>query len=67
MDSVSDALFDGRRIHAVTVVDNFTRESPAIEVGQGITGEQVVGVMDRITAGAGRRKAFASTTALAAD
>jgi putative transposase len=50
MDFVSDALFDGRRIRALTVVDNFTRESLAIELGQGITGEQVVAVMNRITA-----------------
>jgi putative transposase len=33
MDFVSDALFDGRRIRALTVVDNFSRESLAIEVG----------------------------------
>jgi putative transposase len=48
MDFVADALFDGRRIRALTVVDDFTRESLAIEVGQGITGEQVVAVMNRI-------------------
>ena len=41
MDFVSDALFDGRRIRALSVIDNHTRESLAIEVGQGITGEQV--------------------------
>jgi putative transposase len=32
------------------VIDNHTRESRAIEVGQGITGTQVVGVMHRIIA-----------------
>jgi transposase InsO family protein len=53
MDFVSDALFDGRRIRALTVIDNHTRESLAIEVGQGITGEQVVGVMNRISAARG--------------
>jgi putative transposase len=47
---VSDALFDGRRIRALTVIDNHTRESPAIEVGQGISGEQVVNMMKRIIA-----------------
>ena len=41
MDFVSDALFDGRRIRALTVVDDYSRESLAIEVGQSITGEQV--------------------------
>jgi putative transposase len=42
MDFVSDALFDGRRIRPLTVVDDYSRESLAIEVGQSITGEQVV-------------------------
>jgi putative transposase len=50
MDFVSDALFDGRRIRALTAVDNFTRENLAIEVGQGITGEQVLAVTNRIVA-----------------
>ena len=48
MDFVSDALFDGRRFRALTVVDNFTRESLAIEVDQGIRGEQVVQVLQRL-------------------
>ena len=50
MDFVSDALFDGRRIRALTVVDDYSRESLAIEVGQSITGEQVVTVMNRLSA-----------------
>jgi len=50
MDFVSDALFDGRRIRALTVVDDYSRESLAIEVGQSVTGEQVVTVMDRLRA-----------------
>jgi len=58
MDFVSDALFDGRRIRALTVVDNFTRESLAIEVGQGITGEQVVAVMNRVVAVRGAPKSI---------
>jgi putative transposase len=49
MDFVSDALFDGRRIRAMTVVDDYSRESLAIEVGQSITGEQVVTIMIRLT------------------
>ena len=48
MDFVSDALYDGRRIRALTIVDNFTRESLAIKVDQGIRGEQVVNVLDQI-------------------
>ena len=49
MDFVSDALFDGRRLRALTVVDAFTREALAIDVDQGIKGEQVVATMIRIT------------------
>ena len=50
MDFVSDALFDGRRLRALTVVDAFTREALAIDVDQGIRGEQVVEAMARIAA-----------------
>lgn len=45
---VSDALFDGRRLRALTVVDAFTREALAIDVTQGIKGEQVVEAITRI-------------------
>jgi putative transposase len=41
MDFMSDELFDGRRIRALTIVDNFTRESLAIDVGQSIGGARV--------------------------
>ncbi len=50
MDFVSDALFDGRRLRALTVVDNYTRESLAIEVGQSLKGEDVVRVLDAVVA-----------------
>lgn len=48
MDFVADALFDGRRFRALTVVDNFTKESLAIEVNQRLKGEDVVAVMERL-------------------
>lgn len=48
MDFVSDTLFDGRRLRALTVVDAFTREALAIDVDQGIKGEQMVEAMSRI-------------------
>ena len=48
MDFVSDALFNGKRLRAPTVVDAITRESLAIEVDQGIRGDQVVAVMERL-------------------
>ena len=42
MDFMSDELFDGRRIRLLTIVDNFSRESLAIEVDQRIGGQRVV-------------------------
>jgi putative transposase len=48
MDFVSDALFNGKRLRALTVVDAFTRQCLAIEVDQGIRGDQVVRVMERL-------------------
>jgi putative transposase len=35
MDFVRDQLFDGRKICLLTIVDTFTRLSPAIEVRSG--------------------------------
>ena len=35
-DFVADPLADGRRFRALTVVDVFTRESLAIELGQSL-------------------------------
>jgi putative transposase len=58
MDFVSDALFDGRRLRALTVVDAHTREALAIDVDQGIKGEQVVEAMMRIAALRGAPKAI---------
>jgi putative transposase len=45
---VSDALFNGRRLRALTVLDNYTRECLAIEVDKGIRGEKVVDVLEGI-------------------
>jgi putative transposase len=38
-------LADGRRFRALTVVDVFTRESLAIELGQSLKGDDVVRVL----------------------
>jgi putative transposase len=48
LDFVADQLADGRWFRTLTVVDVFTRESLAIEVGQSLKGEDVVGVLNRI-------------------
>ena len=45
MDFVADNLFDGRKIRALTIVDNFSRQCLAIHVGQSLKGEDVVAVM----------------------
>ena len=54
MDFVSDALFDGRRILALTLVDSFTREALAIVVDRGIRGEHVVERVERLAMLRGR-------------
>ena len=48
MDFVCDALFDGRKFRALTVVDNYSRECLAIYVGQSLRGRDVVNVLERI-------------------
>lgn len=48
MDFVSDQLYDGRRIRLLTLVDNFTRESLAIHVGQRIRGIDVVKILEQV-------------------
>jgi len=50
MDFVPDSLFNNSLLWALTLVDNFTRESLAIAVDQGIEGGQVVEVLDWIVA-----------------
>lgn len=54
MKFVSDALFDGRRIRALTLVDNYTPEALAIVVDSVIRGKHVV---DAVGAVAARRGA----------
>ncbi len=46
IDFVSDALATGRRFRALTIADDFTRESPAIEVDTSLGGVRVVRVLD---------------------
>ena len=48
MDFVADALANGRRFRALTIVDHFSRESVAIEVGPSLTGRHVVEVLRRL-------------------
>ena len=50
LDFVSDQLANGTRFRARTVVDVFSREALAIEVGQRLGGEHVVAVLNRLVA-----------------
>ena len=45
---MADQLFDGRKMRALTIVDNFSRQCVEIFVGQSLKGEDVVGVMERL-------------------
>ncbi len=56
MDFVADALFDGRKLRMLTVVDCYTRECLAIDVGQSLKGEDVVNSLNRICAERGLPK-----------
>ena len=47
MDFVHDQLFDGRKLRVLTIVDTFSRFSPAIEVRQSFKGADVVAVLER--------------------
>jgi putative transposase len=55
-DFLSDQLFDGRKIRVLTIVDNFTRVSPAIDVPMSYRGADVVATLERIASVHGRPK-----------
>ena len=50
MDFQFDTTADGRQIKLLNVIDEFTRESLAIEVDRSIDADQVTNVLDRIAA-----------------
>lgn len=47
MDFMADQLFDSRRFRLSMLVDDFTRESLAIEVGERLTDDDAARVLDR--------------------
>ena len=49
MDFLSDQLFNGRRIRILTIVDAFSRLSPAIDVRPQYRGTDVVETLERVT------------------
>ena len=54
MDFISDALFNGRRFRALTIIDNFSRECLSIHVGKSLKGSDVVQELSRIRNQTGR-------------
>ena len=58
MDFMSDALFCGRALRVLAIVDNFSRESLALEIGKGFSGERVARQLDRIVTKRGYPKSI---------
>jgi putative transposase len=48
MDFVCDGLCDGRKLRCLTIVDDYSRECPAIEVDTSINGRRVAAVLQRL-------------------
>ena len=49
MDFVTDSIVTGRRLRALAIVDDYTRECPTIEVDTSPGGRRVVGVLEELT------------------
>lgn len=58
MDFVADSLADGRRLRALTLVDEFSRECLAIEVDTSLPGAGVVRVLERVALARGLPEAI---------
>ena len=56
MDFVEDSLADGRRIRVLTLVDNYSRECLALEVGTSLPGARVVRVLEQVSRIRGKPK-----------
>jgi putative transposase len=48
MDFVTDSIVTGRRFRALAIVDDYSRECPAIEVDTSLGGARVVSVLERL-------------------
>jgi putative transposase len=48
MDFMTDSLYDGRRFRVLTLVDNMSRESPAIVADTAFSGARVAAVLNRL-------------------
>jgi putative transposase len=50
MDFVTDSIVTGRRFRSLAIVDDYSRECPAIEVDTSLGGRRVVAVLERLAA-----------------
>ncbi len=48
MDFVADSPITGRRFRALTIIDNYTRECPAIEMVTSLGGWRVIEVLEKL-------------------
>ncbi len=55
MDFVYDAFADGRPFRVLTVIDQWSRQSPILEVASSMSGRTVAEALDRVVLGAGTR------------
>jgi putative transposase len=58
MDFVHDALLDGRPFRVLTVIDQWSRWSPILEVAQGMSGKAVAEALDRAIARHGKPRSI---------
>ena len=56
VDFLSDQLFDGRKIRVLSIIDNVSWVSPALDVRMSYRGADVVQTLDRVAAIYGRPK-----------
>ncbi len=64
LDFVHDQLVSGQKIRALTVINVFTRECLAIEVGYRLRGENVAEVLNRLVRSRGAPKALFADNSL---
>ena len=48
MDFVTDTTVAGRRFRALAIIDDYSRECPAIEVDTSLGGARVGGILERL-------------------
>jgi putative transposase len=60
MDFIEDRLMDGRKLKTYTLIDEYTKESLAIEMDTSLGGQRVVQILERVSALRGYPKSIRS-------